>query len=220
MLLNETSRRQKAIQTLNMKNKRVKSFALLTSENPMGRELSKRDNKELRDRLENYLSDGNYAWFPVRGQYGSRENSYMIYNISLDDTLEIGYKFNQESVIFVERDKEEVLYQYWEKDESGEYELAHTREEYLDMVDSDDFYTQISRNFKFQIPFFDGSDENKEIMNEQIRYLNDVLDSRNYSNENIENKIEMTLESDRSGSSKYRHRGSLYGGRFGRKAVQ
>lgn len=216
MMLNETSRRQKAIQSLNMRNKRVRTIAILTSENPMGKSLSKKVNLELRNRLERYLRDGYYAWFPVRGQYGNRENSYMIYNISLEDALNIGYRYNQESVIFIEKDNDEVLYQYWEREEDGEYELTHSREDYLNMDDAEDFYTQVSRNFKFQIPFFDGSDENQEIMNEQIDYLNEVVQGRVNSDKSIEHKIEMTLESNRSGSSKYRHRGSLYGRCFGK----
>lgn len=220
MQLNETSRRQKAIQSLNMKNKRVRTICITTSENPMGRLLSKKENLELRQRLEKYLSDGYYAWFPIRGQYNNRENSYMIYNISLEDSLYICKRYNQQSFIFIEKDEDEALYQYWEKEEDGDYELVHSRTCYLNMDDAEDFYSQISRNFKFQIPFFDGSDENQDTMNEQINYLNEVVQERIKDEDSIDYKIEMTLESNRTGSSKYRHRGSLYGRRFGRKAMQ
>lgn len=220
MQLNETSRRQKAIQSLNMKNKRVRTISIMTSENPMGSRFSKKENLKLRQELEEYLADRFYAWFPVKGKYGVDEKSYIIYNISLEDVLEIGKMFNQESIIFVEKDENEALYQYWEKEKDGDYKLKHSRTHYLEMGNAKDLYTQISRNFKFQIPFFDGSDENKDTMNEQINYLNEVVQERIKDENSIDYKIEKTLESNRTLSSKYRHRGSLYGRRFGRKAMQ
>ena len=38
------------------------------------------DNRGRRMSLEDNLRQGHYAWFPIKGYYGGKENSYMIYN--------------------------------------------------------------------------------------------------------------------------------------------
>lgn len=95
-VLSETSRRQKAQRAINNIGSRVKTYAILTSENPMGNRFSKSDNAQLINRLKSYLKNGNFVWFPVKGMYGEKENSFIVYNISLTDTLDIAKKFNQE----------------------------------------------------------------------------------------------------------------------------
>jgi len=212
--LHETTRRQKAMSVLNGTNNKVQTMAILTSENP--RYSGEDDENNLtnairRKNLEKDLKIGHYAWFPVKGQYGGKENSYIIYNISLDDALHLGRKFGQEAVIFCDKGH----CQYWEQGGDGKFEKTHERDmtQRVDMTDASDYYTQVSRNFKFQLPFFDGSDENQQIMNESIQYVNEVINER-VSDENEANRrIETTLKAP-SGYNRYCNRGQLYGNAF------
>ena len=89
-VLDETSRKQKAVHALNGENYNIKTMAILTSENPRYDVTSDGDNKNNNDRRENLEKDlklGHYAWFPVKGHYEGKENSYIVYNISLDLSL-------------------------------------------------------------------------------------------------------------------------------------
>lgn len=224
MLLNETTRRQKAQRAIN--GKYVRTMAILTSENPMGKaypeRLKSREeesghtmefNRGRRDDLEMRLSTGNYPYFKVKGQYGSKEKSYIIYNIPLSDTLYLGKYYNQESVIFIQiEDDGNVSYEYWEQNGDGNFSMAHKRTEYIDMNDADDFFTKISRKFKFQIPFFDGSDENGNELNEQIATLYDNVQSKGLTNEEVNRRTLRAIDESLTGKARYASRGTLYGG--------
>lgn len=212
--VNETSRRQKADAAINRKNPNIQTLAILTSENPRfdsntdGKNVT---NADRRENLEKDLKLGHYAWFPVKGQYGGKEKSYIIYNISLEDALHLGRKFGQESIIFNEGDK----CQYWEQSGDGNYEMTHERDisQKIDMSDADDYYTQVSRKNKFQIPFFDGSDENMEAMNESMKYVNKVINSRVKNLNEAQRRIDSSLNAT-SPYNRYCNRGQLYGNKF------
>ena len=212
--VNETSRRQKAQSALDGKNQNVKTMAILTSENPRYKELSDGENTNNAERTENLEKDlklGRFAWFPVKGQYEGKENSYLIYNISLENALFLGKKFGQESIIFINGRHCE----YWEQYGNGKYKKTHDREmkQRLDMSNADDFYTQVSKNFKFQIPFFDGNDENKNAMTESIKKVNTVIKSRIKDLNEIKRRLNTTLTAS-SGYNRYCNRCILYGDNF------
>lgn len=153
--VSDTSRRQKAEQMLRGGNpKGVKTFCIMTAENPMGKKYESGINKERNNELEYQLKLGNYKWFPIKGSYGSREHSYIIYNISLDDSIYLGDMYNQESIIFATINGNEVVCEYMEK-QGNTYVTTNTETKFVDATNDEDFWSQISRNFKFRIPFFD-----------------------------------------------------------------
>ncbi|MDY4512087.1 MAG: hypothetical protein SPE10_01345 [Paludibacteraceae bacterium] len=94
-VLNETSCRQKVQQAIKGVSNRIKTCAILTSENPL-MQLPSKYNDRLRTKLEMYLKMGNYVWFPVKGEYNGKEKSYIVYNMSFDDTMYLASKFEQE----------------------------------------------------------------------------------------------------------------------------
>ena len=213
-IVNETSRRQKASTAMNGWNKNVKTMAILTSENPRFEGSSDGDNKTNSDRRENLEKDlklGHFAWFPVKGQYEGKENSYIIYNISLENALYLGQKFGQESIIFIDGSHCE----YWEQKGDGKYSKTHERDmsQRLDMTNADDYFTQISRAFKFQIPFFDGSDENQKTMGESVKYVCETIQKRMKTLEEAKKRIENSMEA-KSGYNRFCNRGELYGNYF------
>ena len=213
-VLDETSRKQKVVHALNGENSNIRTMAILTSENPRYDVTSDGDNKNNKDRRENLEKDlklGHYAWFPVKGHYEGKENSYIVYNISLDNALYLGRKFGQESIIFIDGSNCE----YWEQAGDGKYRKTHERKmsQRLDMSNADDYFTQVSRAFKFQLPFFDGSDDNQETMGESIRYTNNIISKNVKSIADANRRINESINSV-SGYNRFCHRGELYRNNF------
>ena len=203
-VLDETSRRQKAQQSIMGKNRRVKTMAIISAYNPMGGDgtnLPEHYNKQAHEELINNLRVGQFKYFEVVGKYKTFEKSVIAYNISLDDTLFLCYKYNQESVIFIDlTDDNEISYQYWEGDEHNS-RLKKQREEHeiTNAANDTDAYTQISKKFKFRIPFFES------IQN----YINE-LDERSKIYD-VDKLISECLEDGWSGKHKYICRGKLHG---------
>lgn len=213
-VLSETSRRQKATAALNGSSKTIRTMAILTSENlryDVSADGTNKNNNDRRENLEKDLKLGHYAWFSVKGQYEGKENSYIVYNISLENALYLGRKFGQESIIFIE----DGHCQYWEQNGDGKYTKTHEREmsQRLDMTNAADYYTQVIRAFKFQIPFFDGSDENRQTMNESIKYVDKVIKQHVKDLNEAMKRIDATLTAT-SGYNRYCNRGELYGNSF------
>jgi hypothetical protein len=82
--------------------KSIKTIAILTAENPKGVEASKEYNKAANEKLKSVLRTGRFGYRPVDGSYGTEENSFIINNISLDDAINIGEKFKQDTIVFGE----------------------------------------------------------------------------------------------------------------------
>ena len=91
-VLNETSRRQKAQQAITNNAENIRTIAIFTSDNPRfddvidnGETLGKEDNPARKNSLLYQLKLGYYAYCCVKGKYGSKEDSLMVYNIRLQD---------------------------------------------------------------------------------------------------------------------------------------
>ncbi len=199
-VINETSRRQKAQAAIMGKNRKVKTLAIISAQNPMGMEASKEYNDNAQRELIENLENGKYRYFVTKGLYGSPEISVIVYNISLKDTIHMCYTFNQESVIFVDMtDGNKISYQYWEGDDHySKLKKQYEESTIVDATDDKDFYTQISRKFKFRIPFFE----------DLIRYNSELIECSKLHN-NIDELISETLSDNRTGYSKYTNRGRL-----------
>lgn len=208
--INESSRRQKVIRALNGINHNIKTMAILTSENPRYEGFADGinvTNKDRRINLEKDLKLGHYAWFPVKGQYEGKENSYIIYNIPKDSAIYLSQKYGQEAFIFIEGNKCE----YYEQTSDGKFIKTHQKflSDRIDMSDASDYFTQVSRAFKFQIPFFDDSDENRDTMVESVEYVNKII-NKNTSNINEANRRVDNSINASSGKDRYFNRSFLY----------
>jgi hypothetical protein len=198
-VLSETSRRQKAQSAILGKNRKVKTLAIISAENPMGEKTDKEYNENATNELIRNLTIGHYRYFQTKGLYETPENSIIVYNISLDDTLYLCYKYNQESVIFVDMRGVEISYQYWEGDDhTSKLKLQHEEHEVVDATNDKDYWTQICKKFKFRIPFFeDITKYNKEL----------VECSKSHDVDTIINEC----LSNKTGYYKYTRRGKLKG---------
>lgn len=92
-------------------SKHIRTFALLTAENPFAQRLSRSVNKERNGELEKSLREMNFVFRKVNGFYGTddgggnKEHSFSVYNISLSAAKHLAAKFNQQSFVFGEVSK-------------------------------------------------------------------------------------------------------------------
>ena len=192
----ETLRGQQAQQAIQGTNRRVRTVAVISAENPAGNTMGEEHNRQAMDKLEKELAVGHYKYFKK-----GVENPVMIYNISVEDALDLCCRYNQESVIFVDMQNDgEVTYQYWQGgDNHSPLKLRHEEHEIPDATDKEHYYTRISEKFKFGMPFL-----------EHIRKINDELSLRD-NDMAVDRLITESLEPNRTGKSKYFKRGVLYG---------
>lgn len=164
MIINETSRKIKARQSLYGKRKALKQFVIITPENPMGEQATNVDNANSRKRFEDILKTELLYAYPVRGKYGSTEHSYIVFNMPLELAKRVGEIYDQQSFIFGKVIGEnEVEYQLWWKNASKnnkeasfrdkQYYLKETKREVMRVNGSDLNYTEIGKGFQYNIPF-------------------------------------------------------------------
>ncbi len=137
----------------------VKSVGILTAQNPRGQAAGAKFNKEANRELVNFLRSGNYGPIKAKGKFGGEEDSYIVPNISRDEVVALGRRFDQESVIWADKrqDKNENPYFQFEYIDSKSGNTESTRSVHVgskDVQDREDFYTQV-KGRKFIIPFFD-----------------------------------------------------------------
>ena len=143
--------------------KSIKTIAILTGENPFGKKTSESVNKELNNKLEFLLKSGRFGYRKIKGSYGFLENSFIINNINRDTAIEIGAKFNQESIIFgevVEVDSNNDIFMRFElistdRRKSKEIgKIIAKNDVFIRRDDTEeDYYSEVGGR-KFLIPFY------------------------------------------------------------------
>ncbi len=160
-------------------NSNVKTMAILTGElsrndGSAGGDSTANDLKQ--EYLRKDLRRRHFTRYLVKGHCEGGENSYLIYNISRQTALYLGQKHCQEAIVFIDGSHCEYLV----RNGDGVYVMTQEREmdKRLDMADAAEYFTQVSRAFGPQIPFFDGSDENRREMEASSRYVNEMINKR------------------------------------------
>lgn len=147
------------------KDSLVKTWGIMSAENPMGKRNTANVNRDLRGQLIRAIKNLGLDSIPVKGKYGSDENSRFIINPTLKEMMDLSRRFNQESFIFATCKDGSCDAGYYEKGEgkNDPYILSISKNRICDMSDADDFFTSIKshskRAFKFQIPFFECANE-------------------------------------------------------------
>lgn len=146
------------------KSSLVRSWGIMTSENPMGKSMKRAVNRNLVIQCKQALKQRGLEYIPVKGRYGGDENSLFVINPLLKDMMELSRQFDQESFIFGTCNDGGCDMGYYEKGQGDSpYILKHSRNQVVGMDDAEDFFTSVKarskRAFKFQIPFFDGQDD-------------------------------------------------------------
>jgi len=81
---------------------RVRTFAILTPENPQSSSLLPEENMKRRQKFEKENGDESRrrGFRRLDGTYFGKENSYFIPNVAYSETMEMGKEYNQTSVIW------------------------------------------------------------------------------------------------------------------------
>ena len=204
--------RQKAINTIEGGDDNVKSFLIITAENPMAQPGTNKINRNANAEMVKYLKSGNFAWQPVRGKYGSTENTKIIFNISLSEAKRLGLVFEQESFIYGTKKNGVTNFDlYMITDDKKDYKFTERKQKH-DKVGSDekDYYTAIDNKHKFTIPY----DYFKESCDKFNSLVNEAKSkSSKYRNE-YERCVNECLSENRTGKHYYINRALIYGGLF------
>lgn len=201
--------KQSAINSIRGVEDNVKTFCIITGENPMGEMGSNNQNRTANKNLVNYLKQGNYAWQPVRGKYGNTENSKIIFNILLDEVKHIAKLFQQESFIYGIKDNGVVHFDYYEFNQN-DYAFIERKDYYENKKDDTDFYTIIDKNNKFSIPY--------DYFNESCSSFNNIINETKHKSEkykdNFDHFLNETLNEKKTLKRRYENRTMIYGGLF------
>lgn len=145
---------------------KIRTVVIITAENPCGVKLSPRENNSRNRDLEDFLSKSLYGYKPAKGQYMSKENSFIVNNMTKTMALKLGRQFEQDTIIFGERFEEDgnfgmkfQMIQSFKCNNSSEVgEVLGETKVFIGREDEEDLYTEV-KGRRFQIPFFDVDDE-------------------------------------------------------------
>lgn len=220
MLISKTSKKTKARQSLFGKRKALKQFAIISPENPMGKNLSYEENAKRRKAFDIDLGELGVKAFKVKDVYNNKENSYIIFNISFSSAEKLSRDYDQESFIFAKvKGENEVEFELWLKKVSEEdkdasfkdkqHELKEVQTEVLIVNDAKDFYTSIGRTFKFKIPFK---------FFEEVENYDNIFDEKCLESKKYEESYQKLIEESVSDAYTCKHqmfaRSKLYGTLF------
>lgn len=173
---------QRVKSALSGKNDLIKTWGIITAENPMAHSFSDEENAKRDQDLRDYLAKNHIEYMKVKGKYGNPENSLFLINPALSDMAKMATAFGQESFIFAKNSNDgDFSFDagYYETDAPSslkskfsdpefkgnansplKYNKSITKDRIIDQKDADDFFTSIQaqgRKFKFQIPFFEST---------------------------------------------------------------
>lgn len=216
--LSETDRKSKATQLFKEPGKsRIKTFAIFTAENPNAIPVSRAKNKELNKSLKKTLGDlmtdilnrGMFHYYKVKGKYGSVEHSFLVYNLSVNSAKQLCEDFCQESFIFGINHGDHLSFQFWRNTGKNGYHYVMVDEKdlFIDSTDADQDYTQISRDFKFTIPF-----EIFELANESLlEYYDKKCSLYEQYKDELDSYINICTDEFRTGKFQYEIRNFMFG---------
>lgn len=152
--------RKSAIQAIGGENaKNIKTFAILTAQNPSSQEQVSSYNKKANRSLIAQIKSAGYVTIPVKGYFdGNKENSFLIINIPFNVARNYSGDYDQTSFCYGENG----IVEYWAKENKYKpYDSEKNPYIKLDEVkgykrlgrDTKDNYTLIGRHFKFTFPF-------------------------------------------------------------------
>lgn len=133
---------------------KIRTFSILTPENPMMQSSSAEDNNKRTKQFKELLKQGSIQYIKIEGEYGNKERSYMLLNIPCSEASSIASRFQQQAFFWgkVNKDSNSII-EYWEVRDPNAKKLEYKLTERNDKIaSSKDFIDYFSRhgNFKFR----------------------------------------------------------------------
>ena len=81
----------------------VRTFAIISGENPMGRVVTAEENLHLAGNFAEELRKMHFRFFQIEGSYAGRMGHYfLVINIGLDDAKFLAHEFDQSAFVLAE----------------------------------------------------------------------------------------------------------------------
>ena len=122
---------------------KIKNFAILSPENPMGKKLSYNENRERIKAFRNDLNKRAIQFTRITGSYGNKEHSFMLFNLNYAEAEELASKYKQESFFYGTNAIPSKISYYQTFDDGKTYKLIETSDKINNMNDAEDYFSRI-----------------------------------------------------------------------------
>ena len=209
--MNTTDKHHSALHTIRSVRDRLKTCAIFYVTSPAASLQNAPSRKTVNERIEDYLTHGNFAWFVE--DICPEETAYIVYNIALHDAYHIAQQYSPRGFIHVDNRAANPYYQYWEQDETGKYAMTHELAAYIDTHDAAEFFTRLSQ--RCRLPFLNTDGE--QLLSAHYNLIDATIRSKInqgcFDEQYVSNAIERSLLPKMySGRRLWELRGIIYGG--------
>lgn len=206
--LSEARTLPQILHTLAGGKENVQTVGILTAENPKGKQASVDFNDEANKQLSQDLRKMNLGYRRIRGSFGSKENSFLVPNITRDEAVLLGKKYDQVSVIWGNKQDDKMIFQYITSDDGQTQERRDVVLAGPEIQSREDFYSQEPKGpedkaGKFLIPFFD--DKYEMLEQEDLEEGPETASTYKEINERISN----SLQEGMTGKYRWEQRGLI-----------
>lgn len=137
----------------------VRTLTFISAANKHGKQQPAEDNNKQNQELEDIIKTGHFGYSPSKGVYGGLpENGFVVRNMTRDQALNLGNRFEQDSIIFAKKinkdDYTGMSAELLGSDDHNYGEVLGIRNVYIKRDNHKDYYTEV-KGRKFQFPFFD-----------------------------------------------------------------
>ena len=143
----------KNVQKIYIKGKQmdnIGTFGIITAENPDSTQVSTSEDRKLNNEIKKRLKLGYYIYVPIDGHFkGNVEHSFLLFNIQLKTLIGLAKEFSQSSFFYCYPVEGGIMNEYWEKNETGHYELINKTTAWENEKDATDDYTIVGGDFKY-----------------------------------------------------------------------
>lgn len=167
----------------------------------------RQNNSSGNKNFEKTLKDGFYAFHKVLGRC-DHEDSYFIYNISLEDAKRLDLEYTQGSFIFMTNDSGNLVfsvYKYSDGNRPSYEHIANISGHISNEKDATELFALIGKQFNLSIPFDNSAFENVVSF---LKKYNAILDNNKNDTGTLLDDI---MDDNKTGHAKYISRMLLYG---------
>ena len=169
---------------------KIRTFAVLSAENPMGMKNSASENNKNTAELKSKLKELGVQYVPIEGKYGNIEHSFMLFNIAREDAQYLAEWFEQESFFFgINGSPATLIYYETSESDPSKYRKVEESKNITNESDADDFFSRHGDfKFKFDLDYF----------KESVKVIASKIIN--------EDALEKSIQEDRTMKSRFIHR--------------
>lgn len=154
---------------------KIRTFAIISPENPDGKQLTPSENKARLSTFKTGLKMGHFVYVPLKGSYGVRENSFIIFNCTLSDAMILASDYGQQSFFYGNTNEDTTsIIRYYKSDNGGQtYKHIDTSDVITYEDEATDFFSKFGLKFRINMQEFGDDVPKIEDEGEFLESLND-----------------------------------------------